>query len=138
MWSLHLRNRQYSNMGILIIFTLSFDLYLLCLLTMSSFQARSDIKMEFFHLISFLLSHCMNKWRVPNDQVKYRFICHTNMRLKYLVLSHCMNKWRIPNNQVKYRFICHTNMTLEYPIQLLSTGFMVANYSSCLIIICTE
>uniref|UniRef100_A0A0E0DZK9 S phase cyclin A-associated protein in the endoplasmic reticulum N-terminal domain-containing protein n=1 Tax=Oryza meridionalis TaxID=40149 RepID=A0A0E0DZK9_9ORYZ len=30
--------------------------------------ARSDLKMEFFHLISFLLSHCMNKWRVPNDQ----------------------------------------------------------------------
>uniref|UniRef100_A0A0E0DZL0 S phase cyclin A-associated protein in the endoplasmic reticulum N-terminal domain-containing protein n=1 Tax=Oryza meridionalis TaxID=40149 RepID=A0A0E0DZL0_9ORYZ len=34
----------------------------------SSEQARSDLKMEFFHLISFLLSHCMNKWRVPNDQ----------------------------------------------------------------------
>ena len=39
------------------------------LLVMHYFQARSDLKMEFFHLISFLLSHCMNKWRVPNDQV---------------------------------------------------------------------
>ncbi|XP_044341386.1 uncharacterized protein [Triticum aestivum] len=30
--------------------------------------ARSDLKMEFFHLLSSLLNHCMHKWRVPNDQ----------------------------------------------------------------------
>uniref|UniRef100_A0A0D9X148 S phase cyclin A-associated protein in the endoplasmic reticulum N-terminal domain-containing protein n=1 Tax=Leersia perrieri TaxID=77586 RepID=A0A0D9X148_9ORYZ len=37
-------------------------------------KARSDLKMEFFHLISFLLSHCMNKWRVPNDQNHFYFL----------------------------------------------------------------
>jgi hypothetical protein len=41
---------------------------------MNYFQARSDLKMEFFHLISFLLSHCMNNWRVPNDQVMCRLL----------------------------------------------------------------
>ncbi|XP_044341392.1 uncharacterized protein [Triticum aestivum] len=35
---------------------------------LSSDQARSDLKMEFFHLLSSLLNHCMHKWRVPNDQ----------------------------------------------------------------------
>lgn len=32
-------------------------------------QARPDLKMEFFHLMSFLLSHCNSKWKVANDQV---------------------------------------------------------------------
>ncbi|OWM65248.1 hypothetical protein CDL15_Pgr008838 [Punica granatum] len=31
--------------------------------------ARPDLKMEFFHLMSFLLSHCNSKWKSPNDQV---------------------------------------------------------------------
>ncbi|MED6206043.1 hypothetical protein PIB30_023259 [Stylosanthes scabra] len=31
--------------------------------------ARPDLKMEIFHLMSFLLSHCAGKWKAPNDQV---------------------------------------------------------------------
>lgn len=31
--------------------------------------ARPDLKMEIFHLMSFLLSHCASKWKAPNDQV---------------------------------------------------------------------
>ena len=63
------------NMGTIDIFALYFFFLhklVFLVLVMNCFQARSDLKMEFFHLISFLLSHCMNKWRVPNDQVKYK------------------------------------------------------------------
>jgi hypothetical protein len=38
-------------------FSQTFDMYQVYLLIMSSFQARSDLKMEFFHLTIFLLSH---------------------------------------------------------------------------------
>ncbi|XP_022134706.1 uncharacterized protein LOC111006915 isoform X2 [Momordica charantia] len=31
--------------------------------------ARPDLKMEFFHLMSFLLSHCSSKWTAPSDQI---------------------------------------------------------------------
>ncbi|VFQ82133.1 unnamed protein product [Cuscuta campestris] len=31
--------------------------------------ARPDLKMEFFHLTSFLLSHCTNNWALATDQV---------------------------------------------------------------------
>lgn len=32
-------------------------------------QARPDLKMEFFHLLSFLLFHCNSKWKAASDQV---------------------------------------------------------------------
>lgn len=31
--------------------------------------ARPDLKMEFFHLMSFLLSHCSSKWTAPSDPI---------------------------------------------------------------------
>ncbi|XP_023529954.1 uncharacterized protein LOC111792645 isoform X1 [Cucurbita pepo subsp. pepo] len=31
--------------------------------------ARPDLKMEFFHLMSFLLSHCSSKWTTPSDPI---------------------------------------------------------------------
>ncbi|KGN63704.1 uncharacterized protein LOC101216553 isoform X3 [Cucumis sativus] len=31
--------------------------------------ARPDLKMEFFHLMSFLLSHCSSKWAAPSDPI---------------------------------------------------------------------
>ncbi|GAU24652.1 hypothetical protein TSUD_208780 [Trifolium subterraneum] len=31
--------------------------------------AMPDLKMEIFHLMSFLLSHCASRWKAPNDQV---------------------------------------------------------------------
>lgn len=78
------------NMGTIDIFTLCFFLHVLVfLLIMNRSQARSDLKMEFFHLISFLLSHCMNKWRVPNDQVTYKSIPCINVRspsMIYIIL----------------------------------------------------
>ncbi|CAN6339224.1 unnamed protein product [Urochloa humidicola] len=53
--------------------------------------ARSDLKMEFFHLISFLLSHCMNRWRVPNDQVGL-LLLESLLLLGYFSLFHAGNQ----------------------------------------------
>lgn len=53
--------------------------------------ARSDLKMEFFHLISFLLSHCMNNWRVPNDQVGL-LLLESILLLGYFSLFHAGNQ----------------------------------------------
>ncbi|KAL0421990.1 UNVERIFIED_CONTAM: hypothetical protein Slati_3221900 [Sesamum latifolium] len=36
---------------------------------LSAEQARPDLKMEFFHLMSFILSHCTSNWRVATDKV---------------------------------------------------------------------
>lgn len=58
--------------------------------------ARSDLKMEFFHLISFLLNHCMNKWRVPNDQVGL-LLLESILLLGYFSLFH-------PGNQAVLRW----------------------------------
>nr|XP_029146090.1 uncharacterized protein LOC112722551 isoform X1 [Arachis hypogaea] len=42
---------------------------LLDLVFLQRMLARPDLKMEIFHLMSFLLSHCAGKWKAPNDQV---------------------------------------------------------------------
>ncbi|XP_061346642.1 uncharacterized protein LOC133292263 [Gastrolobium bilobum] len=42
---------------------------LLDLLFLQRMLARPDLKMEIFHLMSFLLSHCASRWKAPNDQV---------------------------------------------------------------------
>lgn len=41
------------------------DLHILCQL-----QESSDLKVEFFHLVTFLLSHCTCKWKQPTDKVR--------------------------------------------------------------------
>jgi len=33
-----------------------------------------DLKMEIFHLMGFLLSHCASRWKAPNDQVSHRLL----------------------------------------------------------------
>ncbi|KAK7324178.1 hypothetical protein VNO77_27704 [Canavalia gladiata] len=33
------------------------------------YEVKPDLKMEIFHLMSFLLPHCADKWRGLNDQV---------------------------------------------------------------------
>ncbi|KAK7292183.1 hypothetical protein RIF29_07943 [Crotalaria pallida] len=42
---------------------------LLDLVFLQRMLARPDLKMEIFHLMSFLLSHCASRWKTPNDQV---------------------------------------------------------------------
>ncbi|GAB2240611.1 hypothetical protein Droror1_Dr00021129 [Drosera rotundifolia] len=36
---------------------------------MQQMLARPDLKMEFFHIMSFLLAHCSSNWKVAGDQV---------------------------------------------------------------------
>lgn len=45
------------------------NLALLDLKFLQRMLARPDLKMEFFHLLSFLLSHCNSKWKAAGDQV---------------------------------------------------------------------
>ncbi|KAL5544567.1 hypothetical protein UlMin_008351 [Ulmus minor] len=45
------------------------NLALLDLKFLQRMLARTDLKMEFFHLMSFLLSHCNSKWKTASDQV---------------------------------------------------------------------
>ncbi|RVW31731.1 S phase cyclin A-associated protein in the endoplasmic reticulum [Vitis vinifera] len=45
------------------------NLALIDITFMQRMLARPDLKMEFFHLMSFLLSHCTSKWKVAYDQV---------------------------------------------------------------------
>ncbi|CAM0877563.1 unnamed protein product [Alopecurus aequalis] len=54
-------------------------------------KARSDLKMEFFHLISFLLSYFINKRRVPNDQVGLLLLVSIPL-LCYFSLFHAGNQ----------------------------------------------
>ncbi|KAG1341990.1 S phase cyclin A-associated protein in the endoplasmic reticulum-like [Cocos nucifera] len=55
---------------------------------LSSEQARSDLRMEFFHLMSFLLTHCTNKWKAANDQVPCHFQVSNVPPLVYAFLYH--------------------------------------------------
>ncbi|KAJ3673133.1 hypothetical protein LUZ60_006507 [Juncus effusus] len=58
--------------------------------------ARPDLKMEFFHLISFLLTHCTTKWKTANDQVGL-LLLESLMLLSYFALFH-------PGNQAVLRW----------------------------------
>lgn len=53
--------------------------------------AMPDLKMEFFHLISFLLSHCTSKWKVANDQIGM-LLQESLLLLGYFALFHHSNQ----------------------------------------------
>ncbi|XP_042470368.1 uncharacterized protein LOC122052750 isoform X1 [Zingiber officinale] len=59
--------------------------------TLQSMLARSDLKVEFFHLMSFLLTHCTNKWKAANDQVGL-LLLESLLLLGYFSLFHCENQ----------------------------------------------
>jgi hypothetical protein len=52
--------------------------------------------MEFFHLMSFLLSHCTSKWKVANDQV---ILC---MSL-FLIQEHIQKISMLAPSNLKYK-----------------------------------
>ncbi|KAK6925063.1 S phase cyclin A-associated protein in the endoplasmic reticulum, N-terminal [Dillenia turbinata] len=58
--------------------------------------ARPDLKMEFFHFISFLLSYCTVKWKVASDQVGLLLLESLSL-LGYFALFH-------PGNQAVLRW----------------------------------
>ncbi|XP_028552604.1 uncharacterized protein LOC110098123 isoform X2 [Dendrobium catenatum] len=53
--------------------------------------ARSDLRMEFFHLMSFLLSHCTSRWKSTNDQVGF-LLLESLLLLGYFSLFHAGNQ----------------------------------------------
>ncbi|KAM7267554.1 hypothetical protein ACFE04_009720 [Oxalis oulophora] len=53
--------------------------------------ARPDLKMEFFHLISFLISHCTTKWKLASDQVGLLLLESLSL-LSYFALFHSGNQ----------------------------------------------
>lgn len=61
-----------------------------------------DLKMEIFHLMSFLLSHCASRWKAPNDQVT-----HLLLQKKEKTLVLCTNERLI------LAFVTLTCLTLE-------------------------
>ncbi|MCO5606287.1 hypothetical protein L7F22_060474 [Adiantum nelumboides] len=61
-----------------------------------SLLAMPDLQMEFFHLVSFLLSHCTCKWRNSTDQVA-SLLLETLLLLGYFALLH-------PGNQAVLRW----------------------------------
>lgn len=58
--------------------------------------SRSDLKVEFFHLMSFLLSHCTSSWRKATDQVGL-LLLESLLLLGYFSLFH-------PENQAVLRW----------------------------------
>ncbi|CAL9770218.1 unnamed protein product [Musa acuminata subsp. burmannicoides] len=59
--------------------------------TLQSMLARSDLKVEFFHLMSFLLTHCTNKWKAAYDQVGL-LLLESLLLLGYFSLFHSGNQ----------------------------------------------
>lgn len=72
------------------------NLALLDLKFMQKMLATPDLKMEFFHLTSFLLSHCTSKWKVASDQVGLLLLESLSL-LSHFALFH-------PGNQAVLRW----------------------------------
>lgn len=72
------------------------NLAILDITLLQSMLARSDLKMEFFHLMSFLLSHCTSKWRTTNDRIGL-LLLESLLLLGYFALFH-------PENQAVLRW----------------------------------
>ncbi|CAK7323248.1 unnamed protein product [Dovyalis caffra] len=67
------------------------NLALLDIIFMQRMLARPDLKMEFFHLMSFLLSHCTSNWKVANDQVGFLLLECLSL-LGFFALFHTENQ----------------------------------------------
>ncbi|KAK6250026.1 hypothetical protein SCA6_004031 [Theobroma cacao] len=72
------------------------NLALLDITFMQRMLARPDLKMEFFHLMSFLLSYCTSKWKAANDQIGL-LLLESMLLLGYFALFH-------PGNQAVLRW----------------------------------
>ncbi|XP_077211453.1 uncharacterized protein LOC143846778 isoform X2 [Tasmannia lanceolata] len=67
------------------------NLALMDITILQSMLARPDLKMEFFHLMSFLLSHCTSKWKTATDQVGL-LLLESLLLLGYFSLFHHGNQ----------------------------------------------
>ncbi|KAF5477104.1 hypothetical protein F2P56_003777 [Juglans regia] len=67
------------------------NLAILDLKFMQRMLARSDLKMEFFHLMSFLLSYCTSKWKIASDKVGL-LLLESLLLLSHFALFHLENQ----------------------------------------------
>ncbi|XP_057459687.1 uncharacterized protein LOC130750231 isoform X1 [Actinidia eriantha] len=67
------------------------NLALIDITFMQRILARPDLKMEYFHLMSFLLSHCTSKWRTATDKVGL-LLLESLLLLGYFALFHPENQ----------------------------------------------
>ncbi|KAE8693946.1 Detected protein of unknown function [Hibiscus syriacus] len=67
------------------------NLALLDITYIQGMLARPDLKMEFFHLMSFLLSFCTSKWKAANDQIGL-LLLESLLLLGYFALFHSGNQ----------------------------------------------
>lgn len=63
------------------------NLALMDITFMQKMLARPDLKTEFFHIMSFLLTHCTNNWKVATDQVGL-LLLESLLLLGYFSLFH--------------------------------------------------
>ncbi|KAL9243261.1 hypothetical protein vseg_017170 [Gypsophila vaccaria] len=67
------------------------NLALMDITFMQQMLARPDLKTEFFHIMSFLLTHCTNSWKVATDQVGL-LLLESLLLLSYFSLFHLGNQ----------------------------------------------
>lgn len=67
------------------------NLALMDITFMQKMLARPDLKMEFFHIMSFLLTHCTNNWKVATDLVGL-LLLESLLLLSYFSLFHLGNQ----------------------------------------------
>ncbi|KAK9669199.1 hypothetical protein RND81_13G115200 [Saponaria officinalis] len=72
------------------------NLALMDIAFMQKMLARPDLKTEFFHIMSFLLTHCTNSWKAATDQVGL-LLLESLLLLGYFSLFH-------PGNQAVLRW----------------------------------
>ncbi|KAK1373413.1 S phase cyclin A-associated protein in the endoplasmic reticulum [Heracleum sosnowskyi] len=81
-------NFEYAATGVLKVLN---NLALIDVNFIQMMLARADLKMEFFHLMSFLLSHCTSKWGVANDKIGL-LLFESLLLLSYFALFHYENQ----------------------------------------------
>ncbi|EYU23579.1 hypothetical protein MIMGU_mgv1a000155mg [Erythranthe guttata] len=67
------------------------NLALIDVIFVQKMLARPDLKMEFFHLMSFILSHCTSNWGTPTDKIG-TLLFESLSLLGYFALFHTGNQ----------------------------------------------
>uniref|UniRef100_A0A803M0X6 S phase cyclin A-associated protein in the endoplasmic reticulum N-terminal domain-containing protein n=1 Tax=Chenopodium quinoa TaxID=63459 RepID=A0A803M0X6_CHEQI len=98
---------------------------------MQQMLAMPDLKMEFFHIMGFLLTHCTNNWKVASDQVGM-LLLESLMLLGYFSLFH-------PGNQAVLRWgntptILHK--VCDLPIAFFSDPELMPILAGTLVAVC--
>lgn len=96
--------------------------------------ARSDLKMEFFHIMSFLLTHCTSNWKVASDKVGV-LLLESLLLLGYFSLFHTSNQavLRWGNSPTILHKVCDLPFAFFSDLELMPilAGTLVAACFGC-------